>query len=733
MPFNEQLPEWNSQGVEPPQSKKNEGWLPSEKPPADYWNWQMNRAYNALKELQEKAAEKVMVEAMQVYKLTQDNGIAHVYGGNLDGLIATGIYYIPHSLSPKPAGFQTGLCEVYQIDANSRIQWLIDGNTMRPLVRYYNGNTGTWTSWTEQETTTGVQSKINAAITGLNFTAENILDKLKTIDGHGSGLDADLLDGMQPAVVVTPNTIIQRDPDGRAKVAAPATADDIARKAETDAALSAAQAAQTKADAALPAASYTAADVLGKLKSVDGNGSGLDADLLDGMQPAKAGTPNTIMQRDADGRAKAAAPVAADDIARRAEIEAPPFVTTTGTGTAYLADFTPPYSTLTAGTRITIKAHLTNTGSATINVNGLGAKLIMRSNGSALSTGNLKQNVVYTLVYDGSLAFTLQGEGGDYNIGDTIASTNLRKKNESAVEEWSSTEVSNGQGIAVDSTGNMYSAHRVAAGTKVIRKLDPSGSEIWSKTDVDNGKAVAVDSSGNVYCAHDVDTGGAKYIRKLNASGSEVWSKTDIRGGMGITVDASGNVYCAHDDIVTQSKAIRKLDASGAELWSKSDITRGFSITVDASGNVYCAHDGAIRKLNPSGGEVWRKTDVSGGRGIAIDVSGNVYCTHSLTVGNKTIRKLDPSGTEIWSNSEVANGSRVAVDAEGNAYCTYYTSGKTVRKLNSSGTEVWSKTDVSNGWGITVDASGNVYCAHSISSGKTVRKLNQAINYEIIS
>jgi len=39
-----------------------------------------------------------------------------------------------------------------------------------------------------------------------------------------------------------------------------------------------------KADNALPAASYTAADVLAKVKTVDGVGSGFDADLLDGQQ-----------------------------------------------------------------------------------------------------------------------------------------------------------------------------------------------------------------------------------------------------------------------------------------------------------------------------------------------------------------------------------------------------------------------------------------------------------------
>ncbi|MFA5385436.1 MAG: pyocin knob domain-containing protein, partial [Eubacteriales bacterium] len=47
----------------------------------------------------------------------------------------------------------------------------------------------------------------------------------------------------------------------------------------------------------------------------DGSGSGLDADVLDGMAPATGATANTIMQRDASGRSQVAAPSADADIA----------------------------------------------------------------------------------------------------------------------------------------------------------------------------------------------------------------------------------------------------------------------------------------------------------------------------------------------------------------------------------------------------------------------------------
>jgi len=70
------------------------------------------------------------------------------------------------------------------------------------------------------------------AVVGTDTAAE-IMTKLQTVDGSGSGLDADLLDGQHGAYY-------------------------------------------------LPAATYTAADALAKIKTVDGAGSGLDAELLAG-------------------------------------------------------------------------------------------------------------------------------------------------------------------------------------------------------------------------------------------------------------------------------------------------------------------------------------------------------------------------------------------------------------------------------------------------------------------
>ncbi|MFD0588839.1 hypothetical protein ACFQZE_12630 [Paenibacillus sp. GCM10027627] len=162
----------------------------------------------------------------------------------------------------------------------------------------------------------------------------------------------------------------------------------------------------------------TAKDVAGAVTELHNKAQSLQTDVNEHKNTASIVSNATseavagrLITRDANGRAKVTVPVDANDMARLAEIQSPPFVITTGTGTDYLATFVPAYPNLKAGTRITIKMHLSNTGAATINVNDLGKKSILKSTGSTLASGNLKQNSVYTLVFDGSV-FILQGEGG---------------------------------------------------------------------------------------------------------------------------------------------------------------------------------------------------------------------------------------------------------------------------------------------------------------------------------
>lgn len=70
-------------------------------------------------------------------------------------------------------------------------------------------------------------------------------------------------------------------------------------------------------------------------------------------------------------------------------------------------------TTLTEGLSLKIKFTNANTEAATLNINALGAKAIQKSNGGALSSGNIKAGQIAHLVYTGSV-FQLLGEGGEY-------------------------------------------------------------------------------------------------------------------------------------------------------------------------------------------------------------------------------------------------------------------------------------------------------------------------------
>jgi len=79
-----------------------------------------------------------------------------------------------------------------------------------------------------------------------------------------------------------------------------------------------------------------------------------------------------------------------------------PFGVTTGAVNAYEVTPTPTVQSLELGMRITIRAHVTNTGASTINVAGLGIVPLLNLNGSILRPGAIVANGMYALMYNGT-------------------------------------------------------------------------------------------------------------------------------------------------------------------------------------------------------------------------------------------------------------------------------------------------------------------------------------------
>ena len=84
----------------------------------------------------------------------------------------------------------------------------------------------------------------------------------------------------------------------------------------------------------------------------------------------------------------------------------------TGTANAKVVTVSPAPTVYKDLMGITFKNSVQNTGAVTLNVNGVGAKPIIKSNGTTLSAGFLKANSIYTVRYNATTGnFILQGEG----------------------------------------------------------------------------------------------------------------------------------------------------------------------------------------------------------------------------------------------------------------------------------------------------------------------------------
>jgi hypothetical protein len=126
-------------------------------------------------------------------------------------------------------------------------------------------------------------------ITGFdNAAAQQLADRTQYLKKSGED-HAALTNPHSATAAATANRVVLRDGSGRAKVAAPAADDDIARKIEVD-------------NAATAGSNH--------------------ANLTNPHSATATASANRLVLRDPNGRAKVAAPAADDDIARKYEVDA---------------------------------------------------------------------------------------------------------------------------------------------------------------------------------------------------------------------------------------------------------------------------------------------------------------------------------------------------------------------------------------------------------------------------
>ncbi len=225
-----------------------------------------------------------------------------------------------------------------------------------------------------------------------------------------------------------------------------------------------------------------------------------------------------------------------------------------------------------------------------------------------------------------------------------------------------------GSGIAVDSTDNVYltgytqspdfptanALQPMYGGFQdaFVAKLDSSGSTLLYSTylggsSVEFGNGVAVDSTGNLYVTgqtgsadfptanplQPVNGGGYDaFVAKLDVTGSTLLYSTylggsQFDGGFGIAVDSSGNAYVTGSTASTNFPTANPLQP--------------------ANGGGY---DAFVAKLDATGSTVLYSSYLGGsqeeeGYGIAVDSSGNAaYVTgYTLSTNFPTVNPLQPA------------------------------------------------------------------------------------------
>jgi hypothetical protein len=289
-----------------------------------------------------------------------------------------------------------------------------------------------------------------------------------------------------------------------------------------------------------------------------------------------------------------------------------------------------------------------------------------------------------------------------------------------------------------------------------VTKFDSAGNHLWSNgrggSTNDIGDGIGVDSSGNVYSSgvfsgtvdldpsegvFNVTSSGANdmFISKFGPSGNFLWAKK-FGGVFGdgpapIFVDSSGNIYISGDFFQTvdfypgegvfnltaagaKDNFISKLDSSGNHIWTKrigsaGAIAFGARTSVDNIGNIYYT------------GTFAGTVDFDPGDGIT-NLSSSRFSLSGGSDDDIFISKLDSSGNFLWAkrigSTGEDRGQAIAVDINGNVYSTGYFNGNvdfdpgvgTANLLSAGGKDIFVSK---------LDSSGNAPLVAVVSAGST--------------
>ena len=310
---------------------------------------------------------------------------------------------------------------------------------------------------------------------------------------------------------------------------------------------------------------------------------------------------------------------------------------------------------------IVAKANHTNTGAATLNVDGLGTKSIVKSASTALAAGDIVSGAIYLFSYDGT-NFQVLGE-----VGAPVAWSSFGR---SLVDDADDAAARTTLGLVIGTHVQAFNARladiatNLSATSGAIEKTGANTFGVYTvssfgKSLIDDADAAAARTTLSLGTSATVNTGtSGATIPLLN--GANTWSSANTFSG------ADGNVATFFRS--GAAAKTRWIETSGNNAWGARNDNNTLAFDYNGTDRITVTAAG-VMSINSN--TVWHAGNDGAGSGLDADtvdgLQASAFPTLSATLntfsgasGDNFGASWTSGGTHIFSLTRVTNGVRLS-------------------------------------------------------------------------